>query len=178
MSDVLLAFDDYVVGTAATYSSSFMDAALAELERYAIQAIVDPIPGTTCDNITVQLETSWDGRNWIAKNPTAEIAGSTPLTQTYVFSGSDFGTRPAGALVRLRVQLGGGTGATARVHIYVRETSGIGFTPAQLYRCRAWLRADLGLTIVGTNQIANWQDMTHNGYDAVQSSSSRQPTIG
>ncbi len=88
MSDVLLAFDDAVYGVASTYSSAFLNLPLADRDRYAIHVVITPSSGTV-DNITIQLETSNDGRAWASKNPTAEVFGATPLVQTYSFYGYD-----------------------------------------------------------------------------------------
>ncbi len=178
MSDVLLAFDDAVNGTTSTYSSAFTNLALAERDQYALQAVVDPDPHAVPDNITIQLETSNDGRNWVSKNPTAEIFGAMGLVRTWVFDGYDIGQRPAGAMVRVRVQLGGAASVTAQVKIYVRQVSASPFIPPRINTCALWLRADLGVTVVsGTDKVSLWRDVTNGGFDATQATSTRQPQI-
>ena len=86
LGEPILAFDDFVYGTTPVYSSSYLDGALAELESYSIQAMVDSFSENA---LTVQLETSADGRNWIAKNPA--FRSFNGLASTSVGS---FGARP------------------------------------------------------------------------------------
>ena len=97
--DDVLAFDDFIYGTSAVYSSSFLDGPLAELESYSIQATVDTFSQNT---LTIQLETSADGRHWMPKNPgVPEISVSFGAGATVSSFGEDVGAWPALALVCL-----------------------------------------------------------------------------
>jgi len=168
----LLAFDALVYGTSAVYSSSFLDSALAELESYSIQANVHSSSENT---LTVQLETSADGRNWVQKNPgVPEVTGSFAPSSFETLFGGDVGARPALALVRLRVQLA--NAGSAHVRIYVRQGPDTAFSPLVL-RARMWLRADLGVTLDGNGAVSSWRDMTLNGFDATQGTSTRRPAV-
>lgn len=170
--DAVLAFDDFIYGTSAVYSSSFLDGPLAQLESYSIQATVDPFSQNT---LTIQLETSPDGRHWIPKNPgVPEISVSFGTGATVSSFGEDVGARPALALVRLRIQLSGSGGV--RVRVYVREGPSARFTPLALAP-RAWLRADLGIRLDGAGGVSSWRDMTANGFDATQGTSTRRPSL-
>ncbi len=171
---ILLAFDDIIHGTANVYSSSFVELGLAESEAYALQAVVEGI--ASLESITVQLETSGDGRNWSNKNPTPEIdAVSTPAGQVTAAYGYDPGNFPAPALLRLRIKLGIDIASAARVRVYVRQTPGNYVNPARLPGCVLWLRADLGVTLQGSNAVSNWADQSGNGNDASQAGPGQQP---
>jgi len=172
--DVIVAFDDIVHGSASVYSSAFVNLALAELERYALEVVVDPV-GTPPDNFTVQLEMSSDGRNWIAKNGPPEVYMLAGAIQTYVASGFDSGLIPALALVRVRVQLAGASSA-AHVKVFVRQGPRFGFVPPGLSGCVLWLRSDTGLTMNGAN-VSAWADLSGNGNNASQGASTRQPAF-
>jgi hypothetical protein len=157
--DVIVAFDDIVHGTSSVYSSAFVNMALGELESIALQVIVEPI-GTTPDNVTVQIETSADGRNWVSKNANPEVFVTTPVAVQAV--GYDSGLSPSLALVRIRVQLGGASAATAHVAVYACEGPNLGFLPSRLTTCALWLRADLGVSLSGSNVTA-WNDHSGTG---------------
>jgi len=175
MSDVIVAFDDYVYGTASVYSSSFLHAILGEREAYSLQAVVDPLPGTPNGTITVQLETSGDGRNWVAKNQTAEISAAIAATVETIAFGYDANVRPGLALVRLNVALTGSPGTpAAHVQVFVTRRQDPKFVPARIPGCNAWLRADLGVTLAGSSVTA-WSDASGRGHDATQGTATRQP---
>jgi len=120
----LLVFDDFVVGTTATYTPTRLNDRLGQFDKYSLTAIADQVSGTT-PTVTVQLEHSADQRNWANKNGTAEInAQSLSTSQTNVFTGTDAGTTPANAFVRLRVVLGGTTPqAHVKVYACLRDDS-------------------------------------------------------
>lgn len=175
---VLLAFDDVVYGTSAVYSSSMHHAALGAMEACSLEAVVDPVPGTTVSTTTVQLETSADGRHWTPKNLVAEIdAASTTEGATRTPVGTDLDMRPGGGLARLRVQLGGGPETpVAHVRVYVRPGRDPGIVPARFPNCELWLRADLGIELTaGTPTVASWRDMSLAGRSASQSTATRRP---
>jgi hypothetical protein len=173
--DIIVAFDDIVHGTSNVYSSSFVDLALGELESLALQVVAEPLT-TPSDNITVQIETSADGRNWVSKNSSAEVFLLTPGATTSSTVAFDPGLRPSLGLVRLRVQLGGSSTCGAKIIIYVREGPNPGFLPPRLPGCRLWLRSDLGVTLVGAGtNVGGWADQSGNGNDASQATTINQP---
>jgi len=178
MDDVIVAFDDIVHGTASAYSSSFFHALLGEQEVLALQAIVDPFPGTPSGTVSVQLETSGDGRNWVSKNPTAEITASISPSVEMVAFGYDMNVRPGAALVRLNVTLTGAGGTPgARVQVWVTRRWDPRTLPGRIQGCNAWFRADLGVTATSAPLVVtNWRDLSAMGHDAAQSTGTRQPT--
>src|SRR5690606_35019884 len=42
---------------------------------------------------------------------------------------------------------------------------------------QVWLRADVGITLAGSNKVSQWNDQSGNGNHAVQGSSSRRPVF-
>jgi hypothetical protein len=113
-----LAFDDTVVGTTTVYTPTGLNDALGACDKWAIQAVADLVSGTT-PTITVQLQHSSDQRNWMNKNTTAEInAQNLSSSATDPKFGSDAGTTPALAFVRLAITLGG-TSPQAHVKVWV-----------------------------------------------------------
>ena len=174
-SDVIVAFDDIVHGTSNVYSSSFVNLALAELEAIALQVVAEPI-STAPDHVTVQLETSADGRNWVSKNTTAEVVLNTPLGSVSSDVGYDLGIVPPLALVRIRVQLSGGAGCTARIVVYARQSS-LRWLPPKAPGCLLWLRADLGITLAaGSSNVSAWADQSGSNNNASQGTGANQPT--
>jgi len=173
--DIIVAFDDIVHGTSNVYSSSFVELALGELESLALQVVAEPLTNPS-DNVTVQIETSADGRNWVSKNATAEVFLTTPSGTTSSTYGYDAGLFPSLALVRLRVQLGGASNCSARIAVYVREGRNLGFIPSRLPGCMLWLRADLGVTLNGAT-VSSWADQSGNGVTVTQGTTSKQPTF-
>jgi len=168
VSDVIVAFDDYIHGTTPVYSSSFIHPLLAELEGYAIQAIVDGMASIPTTTVTIQIETSGDGRNWSRKNPTAEITTSTTAGVLTVAKGSDMAVRPGAALIRFVITLSGSPG-TPSIHLTLLVTprNDPRFSPERISGCQLFLRADLGITfIAGGGNVASWRDMSRAGHSA------------
>lgn len=117
-----LVFDDTVVGTGNAYTSPQFEDLLGQSDRTALQAVTDLVSGTL-PTLTVSFEHSSDGRNWAAKNGTAEINGTTLVpTVTNNFSGAEAGTNPGHGRARLRIALGG-TNPQAHVKIYATGRS-------------------------------------------------------
>jgi hypothetical protein len=119
----LMVFNDFVQGATAVYTPSEHNEALGTYDRLAFQVVVDSVNAT--GNITVQIEHSGDGRNWLNKNGTAEInATAINAGATNNLSGYDSGAAPLLGLVRLRVQLGGAaTQANVKVHAVARDNA-------------------------------------------------------
>lgn len=115
---VIACFEEFVVGTASVYTGAQFNESLGMYDMVAIQAVVDQVAGTSPD-LTVAIEGSNDQRNWVAKNGTAEISAE-PLSSsaTNVFVGTDAGSTPSLAFVRLKITLGG-TNPSAHVKISV-----------------------------------------------------------
>ena len=171
----LIAFDDFVMDATPQYSSTELNNTLGEFDSWALQAIVDSPSNATA--ITVQLETSADGRNWSPKNARPELSGALVAGDTTVLQGRDPGTiGPGMALIRLKVTLAGpGAPPSAHVKVWIRGGDQAGtFLPCHLTGCKVWLRADLGITLNGAN-VARWADQSGNQNDAVQATATRQP---
>jgi hypothetical protein len=113
------AFDDYFTNAGAVYTSAELNNLLAKPDKLALMAVTDQVFGVTA--LTVQIEHSADGRNWVAKNGTAEIPSTLiSTTATTVLTGSDSGSSPSLGFVRLKLMLPiGGPGTATHVKLYV-----------------------------------------------------------
>jgi hypothetical protein len=115
------AFDDFVHTTATVYSTTDFNEVLGSADQLSLFAVVDSYSGAAgAPNITVQIQHSGDGRNWVNKNPAAEINGA-PIGagMTAVASGSDGGTNPALGLIRLAVSLAAIGAAPPGAHVRI-----------------------------------------------------------
>jgi hypothetical protein len=113
-------FNDFVYATAidTVWTDAKFNDVLGRFDQTSIIAVADSVAGTT-PTLSVQIEHSGDGRNWVKKNATAEINAQTiTATATTTLAGNDPGTTPLAAFVRLSVWLGGTT-PVAHVRIYV-----------------------------------------------------------
>lgn len=177
----LLVFDDVIHGTSDVYTSSRHNLALGELEVYTIHVVVEPIPSTDMSTFTLQVETGSDGRNWVEKNPTAEInAVSMTEGATRTASASDLGARQSGAMARLRIALGGGPATpAAHAQVFVSGRRAPKIVPAKFPDCEMWLRADMGIELesAANRVVSSWRDMTMRGHTCTQSTSSRRPSV-
>jgi len=114
-----LVFDEYIEGTSSVYSSQEWNALLGSADKTALHAISDTqSAGSGNPSLSVQLEVSGDGRNFTAKNGTAEINGATITVGSGQISslGTDAGTTPSLGFARLKVTLGG---STPKVHVRI-----------------------------------------------------------
>ena len=169
----ILAFDDVVNGTAAVYSSSFFDALLGQLERFGVQVVVQAL--TDVSSLTVQIETSADGRKWAPKNATADVSqGSVSQGSQVVLYGSDVAVVAAHGLARVCVQLSGAA-PSARVKVYITPSSRVPDLPPRVAGCKVWARADLGVTAGSGNVVSAWADQSGNRNDLLQATAGRQP---
>ncbi len=108
----------YVTTPAAVYTDAKFNDFLGNLDQTAIFAVADAVAGTS-PTLNVQLQMSADGRNWVNKNPTAEISAKTiSTTAPTALYGYDAGTSPSAAQGRLAIWLGGTT-PSARIKIFV-----------------------------------------------------------
>ncbi|APR86500.1 Hypothetical protein A7982_11849 [Minicystis rosea] len=109
-------FNDFVVGTGSTYTTSEHNKLLGSAGKIAFQVVGDQVSGTS-PTLTLQIEHSSDGRNWSNRSGTAEInAQSLSSSATNVLFASDAGATPLLGFVRLRIALGG-TSPNAHVKI-------------------------------------------------------------
>ena len=163
----LIAFDDYVSDATPQYSTTELNKTLGEFDSWALQVVVDDPKNAT--SITVQLETSADGRNWLPKNDQPEVSGILGAGTSTVLQGRDPGTiGPGLTLVRLKVTMfAAGSVPSAHLKIWVRGGDRAGdFIPRHLPGCVLWLRSDLGVvTAAGTN-ISTWTDQSGSGNTA------------
>jgi hypothetical protein len=173
----ILAFDDVVHGSADAYTSFEQWDQLGSLECHNVQVVLDQT--SNVDGITVQVEVSNDGRNWVGKSPTPEIDNvSVSSGATQSLAGYDSGLAPGLAYARIRVRQRNNFGFTppAHVKIWVHSTHERMIVPAQLQGCVFWFRADQGLVLDAGGNVQQWRDLTGNGYDAVQPASTRRPS--
>jgi hypothetical protein len=158
----LLVFDDVIVGTSAVYSSTDFNDFLGQYDSLVLHAVVDNIQNASA--ITVQLQASADGRNWVIKNDVPEINNASVGAGQTSVAGVDPGTLGIGpGRVRLVVTIGTNlTSPVAHVRVWAegRDIAGL-FQPTNLPGCVLWLRADLGVTVSsGTNTVTNWADQS------------------
>jgi hypothetical protein len=115
------AFDDFVHGTSTVYSTADFNEVLGSADQLSLFAVVDSYSGAAgAPNITVQIQHSGDGRNWVNKNPAAEINGAAiGAGITAVAGGSDGGTNPALGLIRLAISLAAVGMAPPNAHVRI-----------------------------------------------------------
>lgn len=163
----LIAFDDYVMDATPQYSTTELNNALGEFGAWNLQAVVDD--PRNVDSITLQLETSADGRNWAPKNAQPEVSGTVGGGTTTVLQGRDPGTIGAGmALVRLKLSLFGALAApSAHVKVWIRGgDQADSFVPPHLSGCALWLRADMGIILSSGANVSTWADQSGSGNTA------------
>lgn len=120
----LLVFDEQLPTQSSYFSKADFYKALGQYDQIALHAIVDNPTGATNGTITVVLEHSCDGRNFIAKNATAEInAAAIAFNSQSDAAGGDGGALPTLEYGRLNVKLAGGvTAARVRIWATLRDT--------------------------------------------------------
>ena len=70
----ILAFDDFISGAGTTvYTRPELFEKLAEVDKLALFPVTDQV--TTAGSLTVRIQHSGDGLNWVNKNATAEVNG-------------------------------------------------------------------------------------------------------
>jgi hypothetical protein len=119
----ILVFDDFIsgAGTVVYTRPDFYDK-LGGVDKLALCAVSDQV--TTTGTLTVQIEHSADGVNWIAKSGTAEIAAADLTAgSTEVAYGYDPGTSPTLGLVRLSLTIATSTMAHVKLWVTGRDAS-------------------------------------------------------
>ena len=116
-----LVMDENVQPAATTfYTPASLNETLGRYDQVGIQAIVDNVQ--TNGLITAWIEHSADGRNWAAKNTTAEILNqATNNAQTKSYFGSDTGGSPSLGFVRIAVSLTTTTSAHVKIWVTGRD---------------------------------------------------------
>lgn len=104
-----LVFDETLFGKGSFYTSSALNGLLAVQDQMAFQVIVDNVHLSLGAGaaVSVWLETSGDGRSWVTKNPSAEVAPFAILenrTNVSPYS-ADLGVLPTLSFARLRITL-------------------------------------------------------------------------
>jgi len=142
----------------------------------------------TSPTLTVQVEQSFDNVRWMNRNLNPEVLAVALSTAAETnFSGCDGNPaeRPASGFARLRINLGGAN-AKAQVRIWAtgRDPEG-DTTPVSILGQQSvlqWCRADLGVTILGTQggfpAVFRWKDMTGAGNDYTQATLATRPVLG
>ena len=100
------------------------------------------------------------------------VVSTTPLVTKSVRTPT---TAPLSRLLRWKLSLSGGSGAwsvTFRVRVVPGRSAF--FVPPDISGCSLWLRADLGITLNGSNASA-WADQSGNGNNASQNTTGAQP---
>src|SRR5262249_47086027 len=122
LASSFIAFDEIVAGTVATCTAYQIGDTLGRFDRLAFLVLADTVSGTS-PTLTVAIEHSGDGRNFVAKNGTPEVNGvALSARQTNVVVGADTGATRSQGFVRLRVQLGGSSPqAHVRIMVTIRD---------------------------------------------------------
>lgn len=126
------AFNDFVYGAAAVFSTIDLAAALGKYDQLSLQAVVDQVDAA--GTLTVQILHSADGIHFKAKNATAEItgaAGALAANATSVCVGSDSSNAPSLAYVVLSLGITGATRAHIKLYVSARDSGAAG--PLGLY---------------------------------------------
>ncbi len=116
----VLAYDDVVQGTSATYTPPHFDDLLGAVEQLSICVSASQVSGTS-PTLTVQIEQGPDQIRWENRNTTAEINGaalSATADNVETANDGDPTATTRLAFARLRIQLGG-TAPQARVKVWV-----------------------------------------------------------
>jgi hypothetical protein len=119
-----LVFDDFIsgAGTVVYTRPDFYDK-LGSVDKLALFAVSDQV--TTNGTLTVRIEHSADGVNWIAKSSGAAEIAAADLTagSTEVAYGYDPGTSPTLGLVRLSLTIATSTMAHVKLWVTGRDAS-------------------------------------------------------
>ena len=116
----LLVFDEHVQGGGPFYTSQAYNDLLGQYDQLALHAVVDETdaPG----KLTVHVQHAADGRSFVNKNATAEIAAATlHAGKANVLTGADAGSAPSLGFVRLAVSLSGAKRAHIKIHVTMRD---------------------------------------------------------
>jgi hypothetical protein len=113
------------VGT-TIYTDASWNSQMGLPDKLTIFALTDTVSGTGAGTLapalTVQIEESPDQVHFASKTTSAEINGTTLLTNANTLAvGRDAGTQPSAAFIRLRTTLsvGASTGGKAHVRLWV-----------------------------------------------------------
>ena len=110
---VQVVFDEFMYDHQDMWTADIHEDLLGSVDQLVIQAIVDFVSGTSVD-LTVAVESTSDGRNWV-QQPTAAIdAFAVRDRVTNVAVGVDDGSNPTSRRVRFHIRLGG---TTAQAHV-------------------------------------------------------------
>jgi hypothetical protein len=115
-----IVFDEYCIAATTYYTPQQFNDRLGMYDKLTLFVNVDNISAT--GTVTCQLFHSADGRNWVAKNATAEInAQAITLGATDFYAGGD--TSSAASLGFVQVQVKTATGnAHVRLWVTARDT--------------------------------------------------------
>lgn len=113
-------FNEYVSGAGPFYTSQKHNDMLGKDDQLSIQAVVDDVD--IAGTVTVQIQHSADGRNFVNKATAAEINAATLQTnKANTATGQDNGASPSLAFVRLAVSLATTTRAHVKLHVTTRD---------------------------------------------------------
>lgn len=118
-----LVYDDYVSDVDPTYSDPAFDARLGAAERLALVVVADEVSGTA-PAVTLGLEHSGDGENWVAKGGGAAVKAVALVAgqaSAQCVGGGDYGGAPALGFVRLKLAMASGSAARLRVWVTGRS---------------------------------------------------------
>lgn len=123
-------FNEFLLNGKEAYTNDELNDFLGRYDQISIQAVVDQV-GSAGGLLTVQIEHSADGRNFVNKGSAAIVGpgtgpglGGLTAFVTNVLTGVDQGLLPSLGFVRLKI--GSDVDAHVKVHVTMRDQSGGG----------------------------------------------------
>jgi len=107
------------------FTSQELNSRLGQFDQLGIFVVADQVSASAI--LSIQIEHSGDGRNWVTKNANAEITAGTNniiISVTTPLWGSDAGTNPSLAFVRLGIWFNANMSAHLRIHVVGRDMGG------------------------------------------------------
>lgn len=114
----ILAFDDFIVGTATTwYTSADHNDGMGMADTLVIHAVTTNISGTT-HTVSCQVEHSADARHWLSVQSSPEVTGSMVNDKSF-FGAVSYPNLVLLTFVRIRIWLGNNASAQCRLKLHV-----------------------------------------------------------
>lgn len=166
------------VSTIAQEEESWLDlGGCCDVHAWVDVTAVTPLPSG--GSLTLNLESSPTKDEFLfAPIATAPLLSASPIPFVLKSVSGASSVNPVGRWLRWRLTATGGTSGTwgATIRIRVARARTPFFTPTAVPGCALWLRADLGVILVGgdSNVVLSWMDQSGNGNTLVATGS---PTL-
>lgn len=135
-------------------------------------------PATSGGNITLYLQSSSTPDESLFGSVGPGVTLAVSATPIVVRSVRTPGATPLARYVRWRLEVpGGSSGAwSATLRISMVPLRSRLWVPTDISGCALWLQSDKGITSSGSPAtVSNWADLSGNGRDAAQSTSTKRP---